>query len=80
MTTAPGNHRTPAAHPLPPSNRAAGSTPRGPTQEGTVFVPVRTTPGTALAGITLPDAGTGQPWDLNTLRGTWLLTAIHHHL
>lgn len=52
----------------------------GPDREGTALLPVRTTPATSLAGITLPDAATSQLWDLGALRGTWLLTAIRHHL
>jgi hypothetical protein len=43
-------------------------------------MPKRTTPGTDLSGITLTDSVSGEPWDLGGLAGTWVLTAIRHHL
>ena len=43
-------------------------------------MPKRTTPGTDLSGITLPDSVSRTVWDLGALDGTWLLTAIRHHL
>jgi hypothetical protein len=43
-------------------------------------MPARTTVRTDLSGITLTDSVSGTPWDLGGLDGTWLLTAIRHHL
>ena len=43
-------------------------------------MPKRTTVRTDLSGITLPDSVSGKPWDLGGLDGTWVLTAIRHHL